>query len=379
MKPGLLRSCRSPNCISRMRLVSTGASNRQGAARGRRPQSVLWTFPEDQLFTESDATFSSSFRGRHRHLLMHLPHVSVHGLLLPHELADDGGVASTLPRQSPRSWLARARRASRPRPSSRPFCSCIFIMPCMSAGGCCMPCAGGLCCSAPDVTPKRVALHQMQARPRARLRTREPSWRPPMLTKAGASPRRRPLVAHVAYAAVLAVLAVLAGSSISTFRILASARAGSGMLTSRTPSANVVDVFELDTLRKWNGPIRIFVLALAAIERVLLHLSLALRSPDSARYPWSFDFTSSFFMPGRSTLVMSRLYFSTADIPRQPLRRGAFGASWAVTWKQPEQVLGMSLDPTLLFLSLIPGGIGFVLFVYGKKQERSPQLVAGLL
>jgi hypothetical protein len=39
----------------------------------------------------------------------------------------------------------------------------------------------------------------------------------------------------------------------------------------------------------------------------------------------------------------------------------------------------MSLDPTWLFLSLIPGGIGFVLFVYGKKQERWPQLVAGLL
>jgi hypothetical protein len=39
----------------------------------------------------------------------------------------------------------------------------------------------------------------------------------------------------------------------------------------------------------------------------------------------------------------------------------------------------MSLDPTLLFLSLIPGGIGFVLFVYGKKQDRSPHLVAGLL
>ncbi|MBZ5555868.1 MAG: amino acid transport protein [Acidobacteriia bacterium] len=38
----------------------------------------------------------------------------------------------------------------------------------------------------------------------------------------------------------------------------------------------------------------------------------------------------------------------------------------------------MSLDPTWLFLSLIPGGIGFVLFVYGKKQERWPQLVAGL-
>jgi hypothetical protein len=36
------------------------------------------------------------------------------------------------------------------------------------------------------------------------------------------------------------------------------------------------------------------------------------------------------------------------------------------------------VDPTWLFLSLIPGGIGFVLFVYGKKQERWPQLAAGL-
>jgi hypothetical protein len=38
----------------------------------------------------------------------------------------------------------------------------------------------------------------------------------------------------------------------------------------------------------------------------------------------------------------------------------------------------MSLDPVWLFLSLIPGGIGFVLFVYGKKQSRWPQLVGGL-
>ena len=37
------------------------------------------------------------------------------------------------------------------------------------------------------------------------------------------------------------------------------------------------------------------------------------------------------------------------------------------------------IDPTWLFLSLIPGGIGFVLFVYGKKQGRWPHLVAGLL
>ena len=39
----------------------------------------------------------------------------------------------------------------------------------------------------------------------------------------------------------------------------------------------------------------------------------------------------------------------------------------------------MSLDPTWLFLSLIPSGVGFVLFIYGKKQDRWPQLVAGLL
>lgn len=38
----------------------------------------------------------------------------------------------------------------------------------------------------------------------------------------------------------------------------------------------------------------------------------------------------------------------------------------------------MTLDPMWLFLSLIPGGIGFVLFVYGKKQQRWPQLVGGL-
>ncbi len=33
---------------------------------------------------------------------------------------------------------------------------------------------------------------------------------------------------------------------------------------------------------------------------------------------------------------------------------------------------------SLLFLSLFPSGAGFVLFVYGKKQGRYPQLVAGL-
>jgi hypothetical protein len=39
----------------------------------------------------------------------------------------------------------------------------------------------------------------------------------------------------------------------------------------------------------------------------------------------------------------------------------------------------MSFDPTWLILSMIPGGIGFVLFVYGKKQQRLPHLAAGIL
>jgi hypothetical protein len=36
------------------------------------------------------------------------------------------------------------------------------------------------------------------------------------------------------------------------------------------------------------------------------------------------------------------------------------------------------LDPLWLFLSLFPSGVGFVLFVYGKKRDRWPQLIAGL-
>jgi hypothetical protein len=39
----------------------------------------------------------------------------------------------------------------------------------------------------------------------------------------------------------------------------------------------------------------------------------------------------------------------------------------------------MSFDPTWIFLSLIPSGIGFVLFTYGKKQDRWPLLVGGLI
>jgi hypothetical protein len=40
--------------------------------------------------------------------------------------------------------------------------------------------------------------------------------------------------------------------------------------------------------------------------------------------------------------------------------------------------VSLNLDPTWLFLSLIPSGIGFVLFVYGKKQGRMPQLAGGI-
>ena len=39
----------------------------------------------------------------------------------------------------------------------------------------------------------------------------------------------------------------------------------------------------------------------------------------------------------------------------------------------------MELDPTWLLLSLIPGGIGFVLLMYGKKQSRWPHVTAGVL
>jgi hypothetical protein len=41
--------------------------------------------------------------------------------------------------------------------------------------------------------------------------------------------------------------------------------------------------------------------------------------------------------------------------------------------------VNMSFDPTWLFLSLIPGGVGFVLMVYGKKQERWLLILLGAL
>ena len=39
----------------------------------------------------------------------------------------------------------------------------------------------------------------------------------------------------------------------------------------------------------------------------------------------------------------------------------------------------MEFDANWLLLSLIPGGVGFVLLTYGKKAGRWPHAVAGLL
>jgi len=38
----------------------------------------------------------------------------------------------------------------------------------------------------------------------------------------------------------------------------------------------------------------------------------------------------------------------------------------------------VSFDPTWLFVSLFPSGVGFVLFVYGKKQQRWTFVAFGL-
>jgi hypothetical protein len=39
----------------------------------------------------------------------------------------------------------------------------------------------------------------------------------------------------------------------------------------------------------------------------------------------------------------------------------------------------MSLDPGWILLELLLGGVGFVLFTYGRKQARLPYLLAGFL
>lgn len=39
----------------------------------------------------------------------------------------------------------------------------------------------------------------------------------------------------------------------------------------------------------------------------------------------------------------------------------------------------MSFDPGWIMIELVVGGAGFVLFTYGRKQQRLPQLAAGVL
>jgi hypothetical protein len=39
----------------------------------------------------------------------------------------------------------------------------------------------------------------------------------------------------------------------------------------------------------------------------------------------------------------------------------------------------MEFDFTLLLLGLVASGIGYVLFTYGRRQARWPQLVCGLV
>ncbi len=39
----------------------------------------------------------------------------------------------------------------------------------------------------------------------------------------------------------------------------------------------------------------------------------------------------------------------------------------------------MSLDPGILFVSFMTSLVGFALFTYGRKQERPPQLIGGLV
>lgn len=39
----------------------------------------------------------------------------------------------------------------------------------------------------------------------------------------------------------------------------------------------------------------------------------------------------------------------------------------------------MNLDGTQLLIALIVSSIGMGMFVYGKKQKRAPQLLAGIL
>lgn len=70
------------------------------------------------------------------------------------------------------------------------------------------------------------------------------------------------------------------------------------------------------------------------------------------------------------------LFRRVSKFPEETCGRSCCG--WFIGARLPYTV-GVTLDPVWLFLSLIPGGVGFVLFVYGKKLQRWPQLAGGIL
>jgi hypothetical protein len=41
--------------------------------------------------------------------------------------------------------------------------------------------------------------------------------------------------------------------------------------------------------------------------------------------------------------------------------------------------MGRDFDATLLIVSILPSAVGFVLFTYGRKEHRAPQLLFGVL
>jgi hypothetical protein len=65
--------------------------------------------------------------------------------------------------------------------------------------------------------------------------------------------------------------------------------------------------------------------------------------------------------------------------PARPDTRFSSDLGYASRQRRRRADICMDFDPTLLMLSLIPSGLGFILFTYGRKQERWPQLLCGVL
>jgi hypothetical protein len=41
--------------------------------------------------------------------------------------------------------------------------------------------------------------------------------------------------------------------------------------------------------------------------------------------------------------------------------------------------MSLDLDPNTILLSILVGSIGLVCFMYGKRQERFPQMIVGVI